>query len=159
MCTTELKVKKTNAIKAYNKAGTEGKALLENLYGVDTFKNQNIIDRIKSFEDAMEETGRPNVPDFSNVPQDMREYFKAQYKMSVIAEALNEGWTPNWDNDNERKWRPWLVMSPSGFAFCGSTFGYSLAYAGSGSRLCFKTRELSDYAGEQFIDLWREFII
>jgi hypothetical protein len=31
---------------------------------------------IKSFEDAVKATGRPDTPDFSNVPEDLREYFE-----------------------------------------------------------------------------------
>lgn len=155
MCTKELKVKKSDALKAWRNGNSESKILLENLYGADTFKNQNVTDRIQSFEDAMEETGRPNVPDFSNLPEDMRTYHESLYKMTVIAEAINEGWTPNWDNDNERKWRPWFVMSPSGFAFDTSLCDRSLAIAGGSSRLCFKTEALATYAAKQFIDLWK----
>lgn len=132
----------------------EMRELLEENFGKDFF-SQSVIDQIKTFQDAMEETGRPDVPDFSDVPEDMRAYFVAQYKMSVIAEALNEGWTPDWDNDNELKWRVWFRMSPSDFAFDTSSYDYSYARAGSGSRLYFKSEELVIYCAKQFIDIWR----
>ena len=51
----------------------------------------SIIEKIKTFEDAMEATGRKEVPDFSSFPEDMRKHFEALFKMVVIAEALNEG--------------------------------------------------------------------
>lgn len=77
--------------------------------------------------------------------------------MVVIAEALNEGWNPDWDNDDELKWRPWFWMSsPSGFAFDDTSYGDSNTYAGGGSRLCFKTDALADYAATQFIDIWKD---
>ena len=122
-------------------------------------ENKKITELVKTFEDARKLTGRPDVPDFSNLPTDMRKHFEAQYKMIVIAEALNEGWIPDWDNYNEYKYYPWFEMSPSSFAFSDSLCYFADAYAGSGSRLCLKNKELSEYCGKQFIDLWKQFII
>ena len=152
----KLEVKKANALIAWRKADEKGKGLLENLYGKEVFEKRNIMDRVKTFGDALEETGRPDVPDFSDLPEDLRLYFKNQYKMIVTAEALNEGWEPDWDNNNEPKFRSWFFMSPSGFSFGGSSCDFSVASAGCGSRLCFKNRELSDYAAKQFLDIWKK---
>ena len=116
----------------------------------------SIIERIKTFEDAMEATGRKEVPDFSSFPEDMRKHFEALFKMVVIAEALNEGWKPDWDNYNEYKYYPWFDMSPSSFAFLGSHYVSEGAYAGSGSRLKLKSRELAEYCGGQFKDIWKD---
>ena len=117
------------------------------------------MDRIKTFEDAMEETGRKGVPDFSDLPKDMRRHFIALYKMEVITEALNEGWKADWDNSDENKYYPYFIMSPSSFAFCGSYCGLASADAGSGSRLCYKTCELAEYSAKQFIDIWKDIQI
>lgn len=122
-------------------------------------ENKKITELVKTFEDARKLTGRPDVPDFSNLPTDMRKHFEAQYKMIVIAEALNEGWIPDWYNYNEYKYYPWFEMSPSSFAFGDSDFGTAYACAGSGSRLKFRTRELAKYAAEQFIDIWKDIQI
>lgn len=119
-------------------------------------KKLQITEQIKSFADAIKATGRPDAPSFSDAPEDMRAYLQAQYKMAVITEALNEGWKPDWENVNELKWRPWFWMSSSGFAFDGSYCACSSADAGSGSRLCFRTEALADYAGTQFIDIWND---
>jgi len=153
---SELKVKKSNAIKAWEDADSKGRTLLENLYGKEIFKSDNVMERIKTFEDALEETGRPNVPEFSDVPEEIRAYFIAQYKMSVIVEALNEGWKPNWDNSSEKKWRSWFTMSPSAFAFDVSHYVDTNAGAGSGSRLCLKSKELAIYCANQFLDIWKD---
>lgn len=112
-----LNVDKKNALKAWREADNKGKQMLENLYGKEIFANQNVMDRIKTFEDAMEETGRKGVPDFSDLPKDMRRHFIALYKMEVITEALNEGWKADWDNSDENKYYPYFIMSPSSFAF------------------------------------------
>lgn len=122
-------------------------------------ENKNITELVKTFEDARKLTGRPDVPDFSNLPTDMREHFEAQYKMIVIAEALNEGWIPDWDNYSEYKYYPWFEMSPSSFAFSDSYYFDADAFAGSGSRLKFRTCELAKYAAEQFIDIWKDIQI
>ena len=116
----------------------------------------SIIERIKTFEDAMEATGRKEVPDFSSFPEDMRKHFEALFKMVVIVEALNEGWKPDWDNYNECKYYPWFAMSPSSFDFVGSSYAHVFANAGCGSRLKLKSRELAKYCGEQFKDIWKD---
>ena len=102
-------------------------------------ENQKITELVKSFEDARNMTGRPDVPDFSNLPTDMRKHFEAQYKMIVIAEALNEEWIPDWDNYDEYKYYPWFEMSPSSFAFDDSNYDNANANAGSRSHLCYNT--------------------
>ena len=124
-------------------------------------ENKKITELVKTFEDARKLTGRPDVPDFSNLPTDMRKHFEAQYKMIVIAEALNEGWVPDVCDNSVYRWYPWFKTngSPSSFAFDGSYYVFANANAGSGSRLKFRTRELAKYAAEQFIDIWKDIQI
>ena len=119
----------------------------------------SIIERIKTFEDAMEATGRKEVPDFSSFPEDMRKHFEALFKMVVIVEALNEGWKPDWDDYSEAKYYPWFEMSPSSFAFDGAGCGSGVAIAGSGSRLALKSEQLANYCGKQFLELWKEILL
>ena len=118
----------------------------------------SIIEKIETFEDAMNATGRKEMPDFSSYPEDMRKHFEALFKMVVIVEALNEGWKPDWDNYDEYKYYPWFYMPSSSFAFADSDYAdvYGFAIAGSGSRLKLKSRELAKYCGEQFKDIWKD---
>jgi len=88
----------------------------------------------------------------------LREYFKAQYKIIVIAEALNEEWKADWNDGDQCKYYPYFYMSSGAFVFGGTYYGDSGAYAGIGSRLCLKTRELARYAGEQFLEVWTAII-
>lgn len=118
--------------------------------------DMEITEKIKTYEDALKETGRPDVPDMSAFPEDMRKHFTALYKMVVIVEALNEGWKPDWNNTDERKCYPWFWLSPSSFAFHDSACDYGDAGAGSGSRLKLKSYELADYCGKQFEDIWKD---
>nr|DAM03149.1 MAG TPA: hypothetical protein [Caudoviricetes sp.] len=124
---------------------------------------KKVTEYIKTYEDAVKATNRPSNPDFSNLPEDLREHFEAHYQIIVIAEALNEGWKPNWDDDNEPKYIPWFWKEnegvSSGFVFYSTYSRYSNAYAAGGVRLCFKTRALAEYAGKQFIDIWNKVLL
>ena len=120
---------------------------------------QELIDSIKTFEDALKATGRPDCQNFSNVPEEHRKYFKAQYKVVVITEALNDGWNPDWDDDAEWKYFPWFVMSPGSFACADAYCRYSASSAGTGSRLCFRTQALAKYAGVQFVEIWKDLML
>jgi hypothetical protein len=119
------------------------------------------MDEIKTFEDACKKLGILElVPDFSTLPEKYRASIYAHYKLMIIADALNEGWIPDWTNSREYKYYPWFEMgSPSGVGF--SCDGYDLWYtlSGVGSRLCFKTAELARYAGKQFEELYKEYFV
>ena len=143
------------ARKAWNNADNNGKLLLENLLGKDKFQLRDITDIIKTVNDAYDYTGNIRV-DYSIIPESRREYIQAVDDAIVIIEALNEGWYPDWNDDTEYKWIPWYYMGPSAFAFGGSYCDYSLAHAGSGSRLRLKSKALSDYFAKQFPDICRK---
>lgn len=115
---------------------------------------EKITDRIKTFRDAWEYCGKPEKPKITGERRQVR-YFNAIYQMTIICKALNEGWKLNWDNSNEPKYYPYFNMSPSGFAFCGTFNGCAHARAGCGSNFRLKTKELAEYCGKQFIDIWK----
>ena len=106
----------------------------------------SIIEKIKTFEDAMNATGRKEMPDFSSFPEDMRKHFEALFKMVVIVEALNEGWKPDVCNSDVERWYPWFKPngSPSSFAFNDSNYDNENANAGSRSQLGIKIRNLQE---------------
>ena len=85
----------------------------------------------------------------------------AYRKLKTIAEALNEGWRPDWANSNEYKYWPWFVYNPAAAGFsCANTNGAASDTAAHvGSRLCYKTRELATYAGRQFEGLYNDFLL
>ena len=122
-------------------------------------KTKEVKKRIASFEEALKVTGRPQLPDFSNLPADLREYFEAQYMAIVITEALNEGWVADFTNNSQEKWWPWFTMCSSGFVFRDTYYYYSGTIAGYGSRLCFKDEATAIYAGQQFIEIWNKLLL
>ena len=91
----------------------------------------------------------------------------AHLKLIVITKAANKidnggkNWKPDWSNGEWDKYYPWFKMndssSASGFS-CDDYVGW-LAGSNVGSRLCFKSRELAEYIGEHFIDLYRDYFV
>jgi hypothetical protein len=121
--------------------------------------------QIKSFEEACKAQGldpEKALLDVSAYPKSHQSALIAVAKLIIIAEVLNDGWKPDWNNDDEYKYYPWFDMekdsnNPSGFLFHDAYYSY--AGSGVGSRLCFKTRELAEYAGTQFLDLYRDYTV
>lgn len=116
---------------------------------------------IKTFEDACKaQNVNPELlPDVSVIPEKYQKRAIADYKLSVIADALNEGWEPDWSNSGERKYFPWFEVdadkaNPSGFGFSDARYDYWDTGTIVGSRLCFKSSELALYAGKQFEQLY-----
>lgn len=157
---TTLSIDASKARELYNAGCGAVKTILEESFGKDFFK-RDIADRVKTYEDALNVLG---VEDFLTVRNGstctfgklLSSHMVAYIKLRTIIKALNEGWKPNWNDGYECKYYPYFVMSPSSFAFSGSAYADSFAHAGSGSLLCLKSKELSDYCGKQFIDLWRD---
>ena len=81
----------------------------------------------------------------------------AYKKLKLITKVLNEGWTPNWNNNNERKWYCWFYMDKPGFRLGAADYADDVTYVGS--RLCYRTRKLAEYAAKQFIDLYRDLMV
>lgn len=190
---------KENIIKAYYIAKETGAdstcKVLEALYPDVDFTpqdNRPITERVKTFEDACDVLGEDHL--FVQMFNDI--YYKSEkaganvnsdvvayLKLRIICAALNEGWEPQYTED-EWRYYPWHflyteseindmdaderadrhMMSAgdfnteyAGFAYAYSDDAPSDAYAAVGSRLCLKSRDLAIYCGKQFIDLWANF--
>ena len=109
----------------------------------------------------------------------------AYLKLRIICAALNEGWKPKFDGD-ECRYYPWFyiytkeeyeeldeeekkacrvvgrsfsnLVAGGGLVYTVVSSASSVSYSGNGSRLAFKTRELSEYCGKQFIDIWEKLL-
>ena len=152
-----LEITKEAAIKAHDEASSKGKTLLENLFGKRVFQ-KDIKQRITCLDDALRELGKDKL-DFEASCVGLSEDEVAYKMLKVIAEALNEGWQPDWSNGEWDKWYPWFKMDDSSsagrFSFRGSANRFSSSSVGS--RLCFKSEELATYAGNQFLDIYKDF--
>lgn len=108
----------------------------------------------------------------------------AYLKLRIIVAALNEGWQPTF-SDDEYRYYPWFVFytkeeldamdeeersrvlgrssnnanAYAGVAYSSTNSASSLSVTFYGGRLCFKNRELAEYAGQQFLAIYADFLI
>jgi len=150
-----LQVTKANAVTAYNNGDSSIKKALIDLFGKDFFTPKNIMERVKTADDAFAIKGIT----IGSIVNDNDTTDEIAYKiLKVIAEVLNEGWVPDWKNNNQYKYYPWFDLS-SGSGLSYHVFDYRHSTSFVGSRLCFKSEELAEYAGKQFIKEYTDFFI
>lgn len=158
-----ISINKDNAQKAYKKASSETKEILEILLGkenINGIRDGKITDRIKTFEDACLELGvdvDSIIPALTGQSRDAMSII-AYCKLIVIIRALNEGWEPDWTDSDQSKYRPWFDLS-SGSGLSYGDCGNGRSGSPVGSRLVFKSQELCEYASQQFNQLYKEFFL
>lgn len=113
----ELKINAEKALKAYKSADSNGRLILEQLFGEELFNPKNIMDRVKTFEDAMNELGSEHtlvtlyesfmkdIPEKDDFDNDVASYLK----LRIVVAALNEGWEPQFTED-EYRWYPYFYL-------------------------------------------------
>ena len=121
---------------------------------------KNEMDRIKTFADAYDALGEEHllIKEHKNAAAigcsaDLGAYID----LRIIVAALNEGWEPTFAEDEER-WYPWFKINDGGVACAYASIDSSYSFSYNGSRLAFKSRELAEYAGKQFIDIYKDFL-
>ena len=122
--------------------------------------------KIKTFEDACKKLGidPKHLPDVSMFPEIHQKAIIAHYKLVIIAQAINDGWQPDWSNRSQYKYFPWFFVEADSENKAGSGLSFDVyvnGYADSfvGSRLSFETSEQAKYAGEQFKELYAEYFL
>lgn len=131
------------------------------LQAVKMVAPKDITKRVKTYADACAVLGIEPMNETVLAKLGFTKDEIAYRKLKTIAEALNEGWRPDWANSNEYKYWPWFVYNPAYAGFsCANTAGAASATSAVvGSRLCYKTRELATYAGRQFEGLYNDFLL
>lgn len=164
---------------------------MHKVFGEDTFKPKDITERVKTFEDACRELGEehPFVSAYTawikHEEFDDQEDILAYMKLRIICAALNEGWEPQFTED-EWRYYPWNILwteeelseksdewktdrhlistgeyqtDYAGLASAYSAHAPSNSRAIFGSRLCLKSDTLAVYCGKQFINIWADFYL
>lgn len=166
---------------------------MHKVFGEETFKPKDIMERVKTFEDACRELGEdhPFVRSYNGYANNIHENNKndtdilAYLKLRIICAALNEGWEPQFTED-EWRYYPWFTLwtedelseksdewktdrhlistgeyqtDYAGLVCAGSGYAPSDASAAVGSRLCLKSDTLAVYCGKQFINIWADFCL
>lgn len=108
----------------------------------------------------------------------------AYIKLRIITAALNEGWEPQFV-PGEYRWYPYFILytkdkidkmyeearprvvcrsnsnayAVGGVSYADSSSDAAIVAADIGSRLAFKSEELAEYAGNQFIETFADFML
>lgn len=137
--------------------------LQNGMYVIVKDRPGNVRDRIKTFEDAYEELRERDDMDYLIREYDNKwtdsEDLLAYLKLRIIVAALNEGWEPEFKK-GEYRYFVWIdYENDAGLTLKGVYGGLSSTSKFNSSRLALKSRNLAIYAGEQFKDLWIDYLI
>ena len=156
---------------------------------VDEVDNRPVTERIKTFEDAVKATGMKLPLDdnqLSCLPKDVVAYMKLRI-IAAALNCLTEDTLDKFPKltTDEYRWYPWFYLHTqeeidnmdkgkkklwlfggrsSNGAYCGlasarSHYAWSSSIAAISARLAVKSEELAKYFGQQFIDIWADYLI
>lgn len=176
----------------YRSGGTEAKQAIKEALGGEFSKVLPVTTRIKTFDDAVRELGEdhPTVEAWHSIKYGYSVSEKdpetadilAYATLRVITDALNEGWRPQFIQE-ERRWYGWYDLiskedfenlseddkarvvgrasynadAYGGLVYANAGSASSYSNASVGSRLAFKNEELAEYAAKQFGDIYADF--
>ncbi|MEX0597372.1 MAG: hypothetical protein WD512_12835 [Candidatus Paceibacterota bacterium] len=149
--TVEIKDKEYSIMR--NACTDEQSQLFDKIFG----KELDITDKVKTLDDAIKLLGERD-----EEVVELRLLQKAESKnipfqsLVVIIKALNEGWTPDWNDNDEYKYYPWFDMSKNVPSYCHCNYYYSGSDVAS--RLCFKNSKIAEYCVKHFIDLYVDYM-
>jgi hypothetical protein len=104
---------------------------------------KSIIDKIKNFYDACEHLSINSKSVYSS--DDTKDEIGYK-KLKVIIRALNEGWYPNWENENEYKYFNYFKMK-GGFSFWRAATNCN-TLTDVPSALCLKNADLAKHCAD-----------
>lgn len=181
-----IQIQQDNLLNAYKNASSEQRELLEHLFGSEVFKPKDVRERIKTFHDAYCALGNehPFVVSYEkyvNTASGEEADVIAYLQLRIITAALNEGWEPQFV-PGEYRWAPYFVLytkeeiekmnaqtrarvvcrslnsayANGGVSYASASSGSAFVFASIGSRLAFKSEELAEYAGKQFLEIYAD---
>lgn len=181
----KVEIEESKLQTAYANACDGVKDFMESLFGKKVFEaakpTLDDYKTIRTYEDACKALGEPIFEDPNNLPN----HIIALMKLETISRALwGRNWQPQPDAEgNNVFWFPWFAlwtkkevedMKPeqrgallsanansgayAGFGYLGAAYRSSYANAYVGFRLCQETEEKAKYFGQQFIELWAEYL-
>lgn len=133
----------------------EWRQCLEEVFGKENLCPPDVTDRIKTVKDAYWSIGIGY--DFRQVLARTEDDY-AFVDLKRITEALNEDWVADFNDMHQMKYYPRFYVDASG-TFLLYDVGYTYTGLDVGARLFLKTRDLARYAGSQFIDIYRIFLL
>jgi|SRR5690606_31373060 len=110
---------------------------------LENAKKTNPMDEVYAYHNTTEE-------EFNNLYKNIPNKIKAFAQESLIVDFYNKGWTPNWNDNTEKKWYPYFNMKDFSLYFCSSPFSST-----SPASLVFKSEKLCIEAVEKYFDVFK----
>lgn len=181
----KVEIEESKLQTAYANACDGVKDFMESLFGKKVFEaakpTLDDYKTIRTYEDACKALGEPIFEDPNNLPN----HIIALMKLETISRALwGRDFQPKPDGEGSKVyWYPWFALytkkeindmypeqrgallsanalngASAGFGYLGAHRRSSYANASLGFRLCQETEEKAKYFGQQFIELWAEYL-
>lgn len=152
-----LQIKKADAVTAFRSGSDADKKLLKNLFPSEF---GNLTDRIKAFQDVLDELGLKEEDVLPKIPSAMKhleKHLHAAAKLMLIVQLFRGDWVPDWSNPNQYKYYPWFEHV-SGVGLSSYGFDGAFSDASVAARLCLPTADLARYVGKTFESIYRDFL-
>lgn len=179
-----IQFNKETLVAVYGNCNAVGRKAIKEQLGERLSEILPVTDRIKTFNDAVEELGEEHeaVKAYRAVEWYLRNQMsdiKAYLQLRIITAALNEGWEPQFV-EGERRWYGWYnfisedayktlsdeekcrcanrtIIRPNGGLVSSAYDAASYSYANYSTQLAFKNERLAVYAAKQFIEIYAAF--
>ena len=106
---------------------------------------------IKTMSDVYRING---ITKLTTPPETKERYYE---DLILVAKALNGNWKPDWNNRNEYNWFPYFRLS-STIRFSCADYDSRLTAADFGSHICFKNKQIAEYAGKTFLEQYEKLM-
>lgn len=111
-----------------------------------------IIERVRTFSDVCKILGKKE-SDFE-LGKNEDESDAAMRKLKAVTKVLNENYELDWSDGNEYKYIPYFTIKDGAQVF--NCVGDWSTRADVPASLYYRSRELANYAGNQFLDIYRK---
>lgn len=112
---------------------------------------------IGTFEDACLAIGI-DPKQFHELNKNLTDDTYAYEQLKVISKALNGGEYMDYSDEDEYKYYPWFNALGSSSGFSCHDYGFAYSVSSVCSRLTYKSREIAEYAGRTFLDIYNKYI-
>lgn len=152
----KIELTKDEAIRYYNASSDKGfKELLENNFGKDFYKQQEIYNKVNDLTSLILELGY-NPLIFKSPKDNFEKYINACALLSKVAEVYNEGIILDWKNTNIYKYLPYKHYYSSGSCSVDVSLGWGNGL-GTSACLYYKSSILSQKSYNNFKNYWEDY--
>jgi hypothetical protein len=145
----QLVISEEKAKELYKTASVEFKSILEDTFGKESF-SEDIRENVKTLYDAKEIYALKNTIFRQELSllltKEHAEFLKALIAALKIADALNEGWEPDWNNTLQKNYTV-------GYNYSTHTYYTCHYYCCNSSLIFFKSEKLAEHFIKQFPEI------